>query len=67
MIAFVVALLCNIVYVAFYGLAYMLMEDNIHGPLVCCLCIRQAKGHHGVALPPSGILKIYVSRLQDTS
>ena len=44
-ITFVAALDCNIIYIAFYGLTYMLVEDHIHGVLVCHICILQAKGH----------------------
>jgi len=43
-ITFIVAFHYNIIYVAFYG--HMLVEDRIHGALVCRTCILQAKGHH---------------------
>ena len=50
MIIFGTAFYCNIVYVALYSLAYILMEDYIHCLLICRSCVLQAKGHHGVAI-----------------
>jgi len=52
MIAFVATLHCIIVDVAFYDLVYMIMEDCIHGILICYPDILQAEGHHSVAIHP---------------
>src|SRR6185503_14434506 len=35
----------NIININFYNLADNLMEDIIHGPLVCCSSVLQPKGH----------------------
>jgi len=44
MIAFVTAFHSNIVDGAFYSLTYMPMEDRIHGALISCISILQARG-----------------------
>ena len=49
MIAFVATFHGDIINIAFYGLAYMLMEDHIHGPLICRTSVLQAEGHYCVA------------------
>ena len=49
-ITFGTAFHCNIVYVAFYCFAYMLVENCIHGSLVCCPCILQFEGHDSIAV-----------------
>ena len=46
MIAFVATFHCNIIDVAFYSLACMLVEVFVHGMLICQTCILQAKGYH---------------------
>jgi len=57
MITFVADLHCNIIYIALYALAYMLVEDRIRGTLVCCICVLQSKRYYCVAFTPSGVLK----------
>jgi len=49
-IAFVATFHGDIIEIAFYGLAYMLMEDRIHGALICRTGVLQAKGHYCVAV-----------------
>jgi len=49
-IAFVMAFHGDIIDIAFYGLVYMLMEDHIHGTLICRTNILQAEGHHCIAV-----------------
>ena len=51
-IAFSSALSYNIVHVAFYYLAYMLVKDCIHCLLICHPYVFQIKGHHGVTIQP---------------
>ena len=48
--AFVVTFHGDIIDIEFYGLEYMLMEDRIHGALICCTGIFQAEGHYRVAV-----------------
>ena len=48
MITFVVTLHSNIVDVAFYDFAYMIMKDYVHGTLIYCVCILQTEGHYCV-------------------
>jgi len=43
MIAFVAAFHSDIIDIAFYGLAYMLIEDHIHGVLIGYTSVLQAK------------------------
>jgi len=50
MITFVTAFYSGIISIAFYGLTYMLMEDRIHGVLISCTSILQAKRHYYVAV-----------------
>jgi len=60
-ITFVAALHCNIVYVALYDLAYVLIGNCIHRLLVCCpyvfQSVFQSGRHHIVAVHSSGVLK----------
>jgi len=44
MVAFIAAFHCKIIYVAFYGLAYMIMEDRIHSLLIGCSDVLQSEG-----------------------
>ena len=50
MIAFVMPFHSDIIDVAFYSLTYMFMEDRIHGVLIGCSRVLQAKGHYCVAV-----------------
>jgi len=50
MIAFVVTFYDDIIDIAFYGLVYILMEDHIHGTLICHTSVLQAKGHYCIAV-----------------
>jgi len=47
-IAFVVAFHYNIIYVALYGLTYVLVENYINHMLVCYPRVLQSERHHGV-------------------
>jgi len=49
-IAFVATFHDDIIDILFYGLVYMLIEDRIHGTLICCTNILQAKGHYYVTV-----------------
>ena len=57
MIAFVAAFHGDIINIAFYGLVYMLMEDRIHGALICRTSVLKIKGNYCVEVSPKGILK----------
>jgi len=46
MITFVTTIHSDIIDVAFYGLTYMLIEDRIHGALIGCTSVLQAKGYY---------------------
>jgi len=48
-IAFVTAFHGDIIDIALYGPAYMLMEDRVHGTLICRTSVLQAEGHYCVA------------------
>jgi len=50
MIAFVATLHSNIVDLAIYGFAYMLVKDCVNGTLICWAHILQTEGHHCVTV-----------------
>ena len=49
-IAFVAIFHCDIIDIAFYDLAYMLIKDHIHDALIYRTSVLQAKGHYCVAV-----------------
>ena len=57
MIAFVMIFHDDIIDIAFYDLAYMLMEDRIHGTLICRATVLQAERHYCIVVTPTDILK----------
>ena len=57
-IAFVTAFHGDVIDVAFYGFTYMLVEDHVHGALICCTSVLQAEGHYCVAVYSTDVLKV---------
>ena len=51
----------DIINIAFYGVAYMLMEDRIYGALICRTDVLQAKGHYLLAQRPIALVSMMIN------